>query len=179
MVVWNGIVRSCLCLGSNSAGHDIKLIQKYPFKKLCRRGEEPSFTLKKAGKYPCFKTQSLKFMDILLFLAPVYNLKNSSRAFGVSESKGIFAYEKFSSADMLDNTSLPPYADFWPSIKQCNVLEEEYNAYQKLLDQGKSQQEALESLQLQEVSKTGPENYAWLQELWIENRWTTFADYLK
>ena len=58
---------------------------------------------------------------------------------------------------MLDNTYLPPYADFWSSIKQCNVLEEEYNTYKKLLDQGKSQQEALETLRLREVPKTGPE----------------------
>ena len=80
---------------------------------------------------------------------------------------------------MLDSTDLPHYAHFWSSIKQCNVLEEEYNAYQKLLDQGKSQQEALETFRLQKVPKTGPENYAWLQELWIENGWTTFADFLK
>ena len=39
----------------------------------------------------------------------------------MSESKGFYAYEKFSSADMLDNTGLPPYADFWSSIEQCNV----------------------------------------------------------
>ena len=174
-----GYFKELSVVGFNSAGYDIKLIKKYLFKELCKRGEEPSFTVKKFGKYPCIKTESLKFMDILQFLAPGYNLKNFFRAFGVSESKGFFSYEKFSSADMLDDTSLPPYANFWSSIKQCNVLEEEYNAYQKLLDQGKSEQEALETLRLQEVPKTGPENYAWLQGLWIENGWTTFADYLK
>ena len=32
---------------------------------------------------------------------------------------------------------------------------------------------------MQEVPKTGPENYQWLNDLWNENRWTTFADFLK
>ena len=26
---------------------------------------------------------------------------------------------------------------------------------------------------------TGPDNYQWLQQLWTENQWSTFADYLK
>ena len=59
------------------------------------------------------------------------------------------------------------------------MLEEEFNTYQKLLDQGKSQEQALQILHLQEVPKTGPENFAWLQQLWNENGWTMFADYLR
>ena len=29
------------------------------------------------------------------------------------------------------------------------------------------------------IPKTGPENYQWLQQLWTENQWSTFADFLK
>ena len=125
---------SWLCLGATVQSTTLNLSKSIRLKNYAEK-VRPSFTVQKAGKYPCIKTKSLRFMNILQFLAPGDNLKNFFHAFGVSESKGFFAYEKFSSADMLDNTYLPPYADFWSSIKQCNVLEEEYNTYQKLLDQ--------------------------------------------
>ena len=57
--------------GFNSDGYDVKLIKKFLFKELCKHGEQPNFTVKKAGKYPCIKTEHLKFMDILQFLALV------------------------------------------------------------------------------------------------------------
>ena len=58
-------------------------------------------------------------------------------------------------------------------------MEEEYAAFQKLLHQGKSEQEALHALRLPVKPKTGPKNYQWLQHLWTENQWSTFADFLK
>ena len=76
--------------GFYSAGYDVKLIKKFLFKELCKHGEQPNFTVKKAGNYPCIKTEHLKFMDILQFLAPSYNLKSFLKAFGVSEQKGFF-----------------------------------------------------------------------------------------
>ena len=82
-------------------------------------------------------------------------------------------------ADQLDETTPPPYENFYSVIKGCNVLEKEYVAFQKLLDQGKSKQEVLHSLRLPAKPKTGPENYQWLQQLWTENQWSTFADFLK
>ena len=65
-------------------------------------------------------------MDILLFLAPGYNLKSFFKAFGVAERKGFFPYDYFTHADQLDETTLPPYETFYSAIKGCNVLEEEY-----------------------------------------------------
>ena len=76
--------------GFNSAGYDVKLIKKFLLKELCKHREQFNFTVKKAGKYPCIKTEHLKFMDILQFLAPGYNLKSFFKAFGVSEQKGFF-----------------------------------------------------------------------------------------
>ena len=163
--------------GFNS--YDIKLIKKYLFRELCKRDESPSFTVKKAGKYPCIKSESFKLLDILQFLAPGYNLKSFFKAFDASEEMGFFPYDYFTHADQLGETTLPPYDTFYSTIKGCNALEEDYATFQKRVDQGKSQQEALHVLHLQEVPKTGPENYQWLNDLWNENQWTTFADYLK
>ena len=92
--------------GFNSAGYDIKLIKKYLFKELCKHRQQPNFTVKKAGKDPCIKTEHLKFMDILQFLAPGYNLKSFFKAFGVSEQKGFFPYDYFTHADQLDEATL-------------------------------------------------------------------------
>ena len=100
----------------NSARYDFKLIKKYLFKELCKRDESPSFTVKKAGKYPCIKSESLKFLDILQFLAPGYNLKPCFKAFDVNEEKGFFPYDYFTSADQLDETTLPPYDTFYSTI---------------------------------------------------------------
>ena len=77
--------------GFNSAGYDVKLIKKFLFKELYRHGEQPNFTVKKAGKYPCIKTEHLKFMDILQFLAPGYNLKSVFQSLWCFRTKRVFS----------------------------------------------------------------------------------------
>ena len=118
-------------------------------------------------------------MDILQFLARGYNLKSFFKASGVSEQKGFFPYDYFTSAEQLDDTTLPLYETFYSTIKGCNVLQEDYATFQKLINQGKSEQEALQILCLTSKPKTSPENYQWLQQLWTENQWSSGADYLK
>ena len=121
--------------GFNSVGYDVKLIKKFLFKELRKRGQKPTFTVKKAGKYQCIKTEHLKFIDILQFLAPDYNVKSFSKAFGVSEQKGFFLYGYFTHADQLEETTLPHYETLYSTIKDGNVLVEEYIVFEKLLDQ--------------------------------------------
>ena len=99
------------------------------------------------------KTEHLKFLDVLQFLAPGYNLKSFFKAFGVTEQKGFFPYDYFTSADQLDETTLPPYGTFYSTIKNCNFLEQEHAAFQKLADQGTSEQEALQILRLTSKQK--------------------------
>ena len=171
--------KELVVFGFNSAGYDIKLIKKFLFKELCEHGQQATFTVKKSGTYPCIKTEHLKFLDVLQFFAPGYNLKSFFKAFGVSEQKGFFPYDYFTHADQLDETTLPPYETFYSTIKNCHVLEEEHVSFQKLVDRGKSEQEALQILRLTFKPKTGLENYQWLQQLWTENQWSTFADFLK
>ena len=115
---------------------------------------------------------------MLQFLAPGYNLKSFFKAFGVTEQKAFFPYDYIIHADKLDETILLPYETFYSTIKHCNVLEE-YISFLKLVDQGKSEQESLQILRLTSKLKTGPENCQWLHQLWTENQWSTFADFLK
>ena len=70
--------KELVVFGFNSAGYDVKLIKKFLFKELCEHGQQPTFTVKKSGKYPCIKTEHLKFLDVLQFLAPGCNLKSFS-----------------------------------------------------------------------------------------------------
>ena len=46
-----------MVFGFNSAGYDVKLIKMFLFKKLCEYGEQSNFTVKRAGKYSCMKTE--------------------------------------------------------------------------------------------------------------------------
>ena len=80
--------KELVVFGFNSAGYDIKLIKKHLFKELCEHGQQPTFTVKKSRKYHCIKTDHLKFLDVLQFLAPGCNY--------------------FVSAEQLDETTLPP-----------------------------------------------------------------------
>ena len=57
---FEGYCKELAVFGFNSAGYDIKLIKKYLFKELCEHGQQPSFTVKKSGKYPCIKTEYFK-----------------------------------------------------------------------------------------------------------------------
>ena len=140
---FEGYCKELAVFGFNSAGYDVKLIKKFLFKELCKHRPQPNFTVKKAGKYPYIKTEYLRFMDILHYV----------KAFGVSEKKGFFPYDYFTHADQLDETTLPSYDTFHSTIKGCNVMEEEYAAFQKLLDQGKSEQEALKTLRLSQQNQ--------------------------
>ena len=87
--------KELVVFGFSSAGYDIKLIKKHLFKELCEHGHQPTFTVKKSGKYPCIKTDHLKFLDVLQFLASGYNLKSFFKVFGVPEQKGFFPYDYF------------------------------------------------------------------------------------
>ena len=114
-------------------------------------------------------------MDILQFLVLGYNLKSFFKAFGVTEKQGSFLYDYFTLADQVDETTLAPYDTLYSLMKDWK----KYAAFQKLVDQGKSEKEALHALRLPVKRKTGPENCQWLQQLWTENQWSTFADSLK
>ena len=85
---FEGYCKGLVVFGFGATGYDVKLIKKFLFKELCGHRQQPNFIVKKSGKYPCIKTEYLKFMDILQFLALGYNLKSFFKAFDVSEQKG-------------------------------------------------------------------------------------------
>ena len=49
--------KELVVFGFNSAGYSVTLIKELLFKELCEYGQQPIFTVKKSGKYPCIKTE--------------------------------------------------------------------------------------------------------------------------
>ena len=103
---FEGYCKELVVFGFNSVCYDVKLIKMYLFKELCEHGQQPNFTVKNAEKYPCIKTEHLKFMDILQFLAPGYNLTNFSKPL-VFQSKKVSFHT--TTSHMLINYMKPLY----------------------------------------------------------------------
>ena len=82
---FEGYCKELAVFGFNSAGYDIKLIKKFLFKELCEHSEQPNFTVKKAGKYPCMKTEHLRLYPGARNCKMSMNFKSFFEAFGVSE----------------------------------------------------------------------------------------------
>ena len=143
--------------GFNSAGYDIKSIKKYLFKELCKPGQQPNFTIR--------RLESIHASRNFTVFSPRIQLEKFFQSLWCYRARRIFPYDYFTHTDQLDESTLPPHETFYSTVKNCNVLEEEYASFQKLLDQGKSEQEALQSLRLPTKPKTGPESYQWLQQL--------------
>ena len=153
-------------LGFNSAKYDLNLIKRKLFKFVDAFSGEAS-VIKKANSYICIQTDRFRFLDISNYLAPGCSYAQFLKAYEIDMSKSYMCYEWFSSIEQLSYPSLPPYNSFYSSLKQCNVLEENYIQYEKLQNKNGVP-----------IPNTGIENYQNLQAIWIEKEMTTFKDFL-
>lgn len=71
-----------------------------------------------------------------------------------------------------------PYKTFYSDLKKINTLEEEYLKYQRLLDDGKSNEQALKVLKLKAPPPTGRDNYEFLQAKFKELKMRNMRDFL-
>ena len=163
-------------LGFNSSNYDMNLIKPYLFPALgigqvvpkSVSGTEPeipvsdkhlpydphSFVIKKNNSYTAVTANGMKFIDVTNFQSPGLNYANFLKAYHVKESKSYLPYEWMTSADCLDHPELPPYDNFFSTIKGKNVLEEGGDR------------------------TLGLKRYEELKQLWQEKGWTCFGDYL-
>ena len=74
----------------------------------------------------CIKTDSLKFLDICNYLAPGFSYDQFLKAYECEQTKGFFPYQRLDGLDKLEETSLPPHAAFYSSLKNANITGEEY-----------------------------------------------------
>ena len=66
--MFQGYCNELVVFGSNFAGFDVKLIQKFLFEESREHGQQPTFTVKKSGKYPCIKTEHSKISGCVAIL---------------------------------------------------------------------------------------------------------------
>ncbi|XP_069109836.1 LOW QUALITY PROTEIN: uncharacterized protein [Argopecten irradians] len=166
-------------IGFNSARYDLNLIKTRLVKQLNMAEDKNSFVVKKCNQYMCISSERFRFIDISSFLAAGSSYDQFIKAYHPGEMrKGYFCYEFLDSPDKLDYPRLPPYESFFSELKQCNVLEEEFDAYNLLLDDGFSHADACKKMGIKQKPSSGREKYAELESIWARENMDTFRDYL-
>ena len=125
-------LRELPVLGFNSSKYDINMI-KSTLMPVLLKDHPLQYVVKTGGsKYMCLKTENLKFLDILNYLAPGFSYAKFLKAYGAKEEKGFFPYEHMTSLEKLDETSLPPREAFYSSLTEKHIDEEDYALCQKV-----------------------------------------------
>ena len=175
----NRYCKELAVFGFNSSRHDLNLIKDYLLKiLLLERNCTPS-VIRKSNQFIEMIFLGLQFLEILNFIAGSVNLDNFLEAYGMEEQKRYFPYEWFNSTEMLNNPFLPPIESFFSKLKNCNVLEKDFNDYQHLLSLGFEEGDAQKKLKLRERPITKEKNYNSIQCLWQEAGMRNFKDYLQ
>lgn len=155
---------SQLCVfGFNSSSYDLPLIKSKLAKHL--NLIENSYTIKKANKYICIANNHFRFLDVCNYLSAGSSYSQFLKAFEINEQKGFFPYEWLQHSNQLNQTFLPDYPAFYSKLKSCNVLNEDFEKWQKS-DQSKTK------------PKSGEEIYLELKQLWNDQNMSTFKDFL-
>ena len=131
-------------LGFNSGKYDLNAVKEFLFPYLIET-QPVKFTVKRNSNHMCLKTDFLKFLDITNYLAPGFSYDQFLKAYECEQTKGFFPCEWVDGLDKLDDTSLPPHAAFFSSLKNADITEDEYQ---------------------------------YCQQVWGENRMSTFRDFL-
>ena len=190
-------------LGFNSSGYDIPLIKKWLFPELSVSHMSSPDDLgsvrfiKKGTKYTSVVVPGviggaggLVFLDVMQYLAPGCSLDLFIQSFyiasdgddGEDAMKSYFPYEYVTDYSVLSETTMPLYEAFFSTLRQSNLLDEEYENV--LAECGLplgSRVDALSEAHCDEARcpKRGWERYAELFEMWVTKGWRTVGDYLE
>ena len=115
-----------IVLGFNSSSYDLNLVKPVLIEHL----KEIDFVIKKANTYLCFKTSTLRFLDIKHFLAPGFSYRKFLIAYGSELEKFHFPYEFVDRLEKLES-GLPDHQAFYSSLTKSNITTEEYALVQK------------------------------------------------
>jgi len=175
-IIYNEVLSLCrkfvlycsqlIVLSYNGSRYDIKLIKSSIVKHL-ELDTRPvdSFIVKRGGNYAAITCSKFKFLDVCNYLSAGTSYSNFLKTFQIEESKQFFPYEFLDCFDKLKLSHLPPYSAYFSTLKNVNVLEADFIKWEK---GGKKGPRPL----------TGEENYAKLQQLWIEKGFKSIEEYL-
>ena len=131
--------------GFNSGRYDINVIKSYLIPYLIKEKEIEPSVIKKANDFVSFKFGDVQLLDIMKFLGGATTIDSFLKAYKASELKGYFPYEWFDTPNKLDEQQLPSYDDFYSKLKNSNPLDKEFDDYQKLLNTGITEEQALKN----------------------------------
>ena len=115
-----------LVISFNGAKYDIRVCRG-PLISILLELEDIKYVIKRGGAYACIATESLRFLDVVSYLAAGSSYDGFLKAYNASEAKSYFPYEHFTSLELLDSTEFPPYNAFYSTLKQKNTLEPRKN----------------------------------------------------
>lgn len=121
-------------IGFNSQKYDINCMRA-PLIRFLLKHDKIQFAIKRNNVMKCIKTQNLKFLDILNFIAPGFTYESFIKAYNCEMEKGFFPYEYVTSLEILNETTLPPHDAFYSRLKQSNISVQEYNQCKRVWDQ--------------------------------------------
>ena len=127
----NAYIQELPVLGFNSGKYDLNASKEFLFPYLIKH-QPIKFTVKRNNNHMCIKTDSLKFLDISNYLAPGFSYDQFLKAYECEQTKGFFPYQWLDCLDKLQETSLPPHAAFYSSLKNANITGEEYRYCQQV-----------------------------------------------
>ena len=165
--------------GFKSAKYDLNLIKSCLLPLLVNERDIEPTAIKKSNQFISFKFGDIQLLDIMNFLGGATRLDSLLKAYKTSKTKGFFPYEMFDHPDEMQKTELPPYEAFYSKLRSCNLLEAEYADYVNLLKKGLTTEQAIGKLKLSKPPPTGVENYQYLQQIWKQEKMTSFKNFLR
>ena len=127
----NAYIQELPVLGFNSGKYDLNASKEFLFPYLIKH-QPVKFTVKRNNNHMCIKTDSLKFLDISNYLAPGFSYDQFLKAYKCEQTKGFFPYQWLDCLGKLEETSLPPHAAFYASLKNAKITGEEYRYCQQV-----------------------------------------------
>jgi len=122
-------LREVPVVGFNSSKYDANIMKMYLSGALSRydKPDDGEVTpLKTNSMYRVITSKSLKFLDVMNFLAAGVSLDKWLKAYKCTMTKGFFPYEWLDSYDKLYQDHLPCYEEWYSSLKGTNISIEDY-----------------------------------------------------
>lgn len=122
-------LREVPVVGFNSAKYDANIMKMYlsgALTKYDKPDKEEVTPLKTNSMYRVITSKTLKFLDVANFLAAGVSLDKWLKAYKCTMTKGFFPYEWLDSYDKLAQDHLPPYEEWFSSLKGKNIDIKDY-----------------------------------------------------
>ncbi len=158
-------------LSYNGSGYDLPTLIKQGLCYYIAEEDSTPSVIKATNWYISIRSPKLNFLDMLLYCGGKATLRSFLRTWGDKNvsKKLFFPYSVLRIREDLLQDELRAYETFYSNLSQSNVLEDEFNQYDRLVKLVLTEEVVLKKLKLGERPNCGVENYAMLQKIWHEN----------